>query len=92
MLQQSSDTSKGSKEPSSKASDLLQTQLKDSFSAHSPLPRNTMRWKKLTESVCYYIAKDMLPLDTVSGEGFLRMVIEFEPRYSPTGRKALTNH
>ena len=32
MLQQSSE---GSKEPSSKASDPLQTQLKDSFAAHS---------------------------------------------------------
>ena len=51
-----------------------------------------MRWKKLTESVCYYIAKDMLPLDTVSSEGFLRMVNKFEPRYSPPGRKALTTH
>ena len=32
----------------------------------------------------------MLPLDTVSGEGFLRMIKEFEPRYNPPGRKALT--
>ena len=51
-----------------------------------------MRWKKLTEAVCYYIAKDMLPLDTVSSEGFLQMVNEFEPRYKPPGRKALTTH
>ena len=40
----------------------------------------------------YYIAKDMLPLDTVSGEGFLHMVNKFEPRYKPPGRKALTNN
>ena len=79
MLQQSS---KGLKEPLSKASD-------PSFAAHSPLPRNTTRW---TVSVCYYIAKDMLPLDTVSGKGFLHMVNEFKSRYDPPGRKALTTH
>ena len=48
--------------------------------------------EKLTEAVCYYIAKDMLPLDTVSGEGFLHMIKEFEPRYNPPGRKALTTN
>ena len=31
-------------------------------------------------------------LDTVSSEGFLQMVNEFEPRYKPPGRKALTTH
>ena len=34
----------------------------------------------------------MLPLDTVSGEGFLHMIKEFEPRYNPPGRKALTTN
>jgi len=34
----------------------------------------------------------MLPLDTVNGEGFLCMIKEFEPRYSPPGRKALTTN
>ena len=89
MMQQSSE---GLKEPLSTASEPLQRQLKDSFAAHSPLPHSTTRWKKLTEAVCYYIAKDMLPLDTVSSEGFLQMVNEFEPRYKPPGRKALTTH
>lgn len=56
---------KGLTELPSKASDPSQKQLKDSFVAHSPLPHGTARWKKLTEAVCYYIAKDMLPLDTV---------------------------
>ena len=89
MTQQSSE---GLKELLSTASKPLQRQLKDSFAAHSPLPHSTTRWKKLTEAVCYYIAKDMLPLDTVSSEGFLQMVNEFEPRYKPPSRKALTTH
>ena len=58
MMQQSSDSLK---EPLSTASKPLKRQLKDSFAAHSPLPHSTTGWKKLTEAVCYYIAKDMLP-------------------------------
>ena len=48
--------------------------------------------EEIDRAVCYYIAKDMLPLDTVSGEGFLHMIKEFEPRYNPPGRKALTTN
>lgn len=44
------------------------------------------------EAVCYHIAKDMLHLDTVSDEGFLHMLYEFEPRYNLLSRKALTTH
>jgi len=89
MMQQSI---KGSnlKETSSKASNPSQRQLKDSFAAHTLLPHNNARWKKLTDAVCYYIAKDMHLLDTVGSEGFLCMVQEFKPRYNPPGRKALT--
>ena len=44
------------------------------------------------DAVSYFIAKDMLPLDMVSGKEFLHMVKEFEPCYNPPGRKALTTH
>ena len=84
--------SEGLKEPSKTKSSGAQKQLKESFVAHAPLSHSTTRWKKLTEAVCYYIANDMLPLDTVSGEGFLHMIKEFEPRYNPPGRKALTTN
>ena len=84
--------SEGLKEPSKTNSSDAQKQLKESFVAHASLSHSTTRWKKLTEAVCYYIAKDMLPLDTVSSEGFLHMIKEFEPRYNPPGRKALTTN
>ena len=71
------------KEPSKTNSSDAQKQLKESFVAHAPLSHSTTRWKKLTEAVCYYIAKDMLPLDMVSGEWFLHMIKEFELRYNP---------
>lgn len=85
MMQQSS---KCSKEPSSKASDPSQGNLK----IHLRLIRHFFTALPDGRAVSYYIAKDMLPLDIVSGEGFLRMVKEFEPRYNPPGRKALTTH
>ena len=44
------------------------------------------------DAVSYYIAKDMLPLDMVGGEGVFMHGKEFEPRYNPLGRKALTTH
>ena len=69
--------SEGLKVPSKTNSSSAQKQL-ESFATHGSLSHSTTRWKKLTEAVCYYIAKDMLPLDTVSGEGFLHMVKEFE--------------
>ena len=34
----------------------------------------------------------MLPLHTVSGEEFLHKIKEFEPRYNPPGRRALTTN
>jgi len=67
MMQQSIEGS-NSKATSNKASDPSQRQLKDSFAAHTLLPHNNVRWKKLTDTVCYYIAKDMQPLDTIGSE------------------------
>jgi len=90
--QQQQGSQSASKQPSSTPRDSSQSSIKDSLASHLPLAHSTTRWKKLTEAVCYYIAKDMLPLDTVSGEGFLRMIKEFEPRYNPPGRKALTTN
>ena len=37
----------------------------ESFEQRVPISRKSSRWKHLTESICYCIAKDMLPLDTI---------------------------
>ena len=44
----------------------------------------------MTESVCYCIAKDMLPLSCVNDPGFKHMLKTFEPRYIPPDRSTLT--
>ena len=70
----------------------VQNQLPALFEARQPLSSGHPRWKKLTESVCYFIAKDMLPFDTVNSPGFQRLVNTFEPRYQPPDRKTISKH
>ena len=38
-------------------------------SATQLIPTSSPKWNKLTESICYFIAKDMQPLDTVDEIG-----------------------
>ncbi len=35
------------------------------FEQLAPIPKDSLQWRTLTESVCYCIAKDMLPLSCV---------------------------
>ena len=48
--------------------------------------------KELTDSVCYFIAKDAQPLNTVNDKGFRHLLTSFEPRYVPPDCKAITDH
>jgi len=89
LVEQQKGESSQSQQSSSKSIDPLPPDIRDTLTAHLPLAHASKRWNKLTESVCYNIAKDMLPLDTVSGEGFLSMLKAFEPRYTPPGTKAV---
>ena len=74
------------------ATQSKQKSIEDAFQGATPLPHSSPRWKKLTDSVCYFIAKDGQPLDTVNDKGFRHMLTSFEPRYIPPDRKAITNH
>ena len=77
---------------------LLLRGLRDShlllrpFNTWSLFLRSSQRWKNLTSSVCYCIAKDMMPFRTVNNEGFQKMLHTFEPRYVLPDRKTLTQH
>ena len=44
----------------------------------------------LKDTVCYFIAKDLQPLDTVDDKGFQHFLHTIEPRYEPPSRKTLT--
>ena len=70
----------------------VENQLPALFEAQQPLSSGHPTWKKLTESVCYFIAKYMLPFDTVNSSGFQRLVNTFEPQYQPPDRKTISKH
>ena len=82
--------SSGSSESSSDCS--RQQSITDSFKQLETLKRSSSRWKALTNSVCYCIAKDMLPLECVNDKGFRHMLHTFEPRYVPPDRTTLARH
>ena len=69
-----------------------QRSITEAFEQLSPIPRSSSRWKSLTNSVCYCIAKDMLPFDCVNDSGFRHMLHTFEPRYVPPDRSTITRH
>lgn len=45
------------------------------------------RWKELTESVTYFLAKDNQAMYTVEKPGFKKMLTIFDARYKPPGCK-----
>ena len=55
----------------------------------SPILHSSPLWNKLTNSICYFIAKDMQPYDTINDVGFCHMIATFQPRYTPPDRKTL---
>ena len=66
-----------------------QQKLPALFEVQKPLTKNNPRWKKLTDSICYFLAKDMMPFDTVNNPGF-RHIKTFKPRYTPPDRKTIS--
>ena len=44
------------------------------------------------DSVCYFIAKDMQPYQTVNDPGFQHLLHSFDQRYHPPDRKTLSNN
>ena len=73
---------------------LLKDQLsiEDSFMKLTPMSRSSSRWKALTNSVCYFLAKDLHLLSTVNDQGFLHKLKIFEPRYTPPDRTTFSRH
>ena len=53
-------------------------------------PANSQCATELTKSVGYFIAKDLMPLSVVEGEGFCHMLEKLEPRFQPPSRKRIT--
>ena len=72
------------------SSTSTQKSVKDLFVQATPLPTSSTRWNHLTESLCYFIAKDMQPIDTIDDKGFRKMLQQFEPRYTPPDCKTVS--
>ena len=70
----------------------VQQQLPAMFEAQKPITKSDSRWKKLTDSICYFLTKDMMPFHTINDPGFRHMVETFEPHYTPPDRKTISTH
>ena len=82
----------GHNSPVNNAQSSKQPSIKDALQGVQLMLHSSPRWEKLTDAVCYFIAKDGQPLDTVNDKGFSHLLISFEPRYTPPDRKTITNH
>ena len=74
------------------AGDKRQRLIGDCLEMQSPIIRSSPLWNKLTNSISYFIAKDMQPYDTINDVGFRHMIATFQPRYTPPDRKTLATH
>ena len=55
-----------------------------------PYDRKGKKWKELSNSITYFIAKDCLPINTVEGAGFRKMVKTFDSRYDIPSRNHIS--
>ena len=67
-----------------------QPTIGETLLASKPLPHTSQRWKSVTSSVCYFIAKDMQPFQTVNDSGFRQLLHTLEPRYECPDRKTIS--
>jgi len=73
----------------SSSTDGKQLTLPAMIQATLPLPKSSTRYKKVTDAICYSLARDIQPYDTVNDVGFCHMLKVLEPRYSPPEKKWL---
>lgn len=51
-----------------------QTSITDTLHNAMPYPHNSIKSKEITEAIAYYLAKDMVPINTVERDGFRKMI------------------
>ena len=71
--------------------DKHQRLIGDCLEMQSPIVHLFPLWNKLTNSISYFITKDMQLYDTINDAGF-HMIATFQPRYAPPDRKTLATH
>ncbi|KAK7934198.1 hypothetical protein WMY93_005094 [Mugilogobius chulae] len=63
-----------------------QLSLADSFTKKVPYERKSEKWQTITDSITNYLARAMLPIQSVEQDGFKDMVKTLDPRYSVPSR------
>ena len=54
-----------------------QPSIEESFGKMIPLAQSSTRWKNLTSAVSQFVARDLIPIDTVNDPGFRKMLKVF---------------
>lgn len=67
-----------------------QLSLQASFTAATPYDKTSKRCKDITRAITQYIAKDMVPIQTVERDGFRCMVRTLDAKYELPGRKVFS--
>ncbi|KAI2658659.1 E3 SUMO-protein ligase ZBED1 [Labeo rohita] len=63
-----------------------QLSLQASFTAATPYDKSSKKWKDITRAIALYIAKDMVPIQTIERDGFRHVVHTLDSRYELPGR------
>ncbi|CAI5669823.1 unnamed protein product [Oreochromis niloticus] len=64
-----------------KSTAVQQPSLYQSFSSGIPYEKTSKRYKEITEAITHFLAKDMMPINTVSREGFTSLIHKVDQRY-----------
>ena len=65
---------------------MKQSSLQESFSSVVPYDKKGKKWRDITKSVGYHIAKDMAPISVVEQKGFVNMLHTIDARYQLPSR------
>ena len=65
---------------------VAQSTIQESVERAQKYERKGKKWKELTDSITYCIAKDCLPINIVEGAGCKKMINTFDSRYEIPGR------
>ena len=57
-----------------------QITLDEAIERTKPYTHGSHQWKEITESVMHFMAKEMIPINTVEKPGFRSMVRKMDPR------------
>lgn len=71
---------------SSSSKTVQQTSIHQSIASLTPYEKTSKRHKETTEAIARYLAKDMMPMNTVSREGFESLIDKLDRRYQILSR------